>query len=563
MFCFMLVVMLSELISVGFLIPLVSIFTGDTSNETAIYVKNIISRIFNTNTPEDSLFYAILIYAVFFTLKNIISLIYYWAQAKFVFTMRARMSHDLLVNYIRKPYLFHVGTNSSELIRNAFSEVGTVVGAGVQPIMQIVVEILVVCGLLFILFHVDANFTFIILGVSILAISFIYQTTKAVLYNWGKNREFHDGKRIQYLQQALSSVKDIKINNIEQWFEKSYEEHNQATASATIKQSTTQQIPRLAIELILVLTVLILLSINIASGLALEEIATVITVFLAASFRMLPSANRISTSLQQIRFGLPVIQTIYSDLAIKTKLSEARDSHDCNIIFEKSLEANNINFSYPGSKRVILKEVSFKITKGDKLAIIGKSGSGKSTLLNLILGLLKPSSGELLVDGRNIQDNINSWVKNIAYVPQDIYLTDDSLLRNIAFGIDEDCIDHNALLEAVTYSQLGELIQESSDGLDTIVGERGIRLSGGQKQRIGLARALYLKPKVLVLDEATSSLDVNTENKLMQAVYNLDKDITILIVTHRENTIYGCNKVIELSNGCINHHSPLLKRKKN
>ena len=545
----MISVMILEMIAVVYLVPLVEIFSTRQHDDN--YILMILNLLFSNLSEMDFIYYALLIYVFLYLLKNISSLALFWYQASFSNLLRVRMSKDLMAYYIRKPYEFHIGQNSSELIRNAFTEVGTVVGAGVQPILQITTEVLVIIGLTTVLLVVEPSGALIAMILSTILLYVIFHYLKSYLYRWGKEREYHEGMRIKYIQQGLASVKDIKIFGGEQDFVGKYRYHALESAYSTIKHASIQQVPRLAIESLVIVLVVFYISYNIHIGEEVNQMSSVLAVFAVSALRLMPSANRIITALQSIRYGMPVVETIYEDLYdYKNNYQKKIITGNINVTFCKDIRLKKITYSYPNSmNKKILSDISLTIKKGDKVALIGESGSGKSTLINIIMGLLPQSKGVIEVDGVDIRENIGDWQKKISYVPQDIFLLDETLAENIAFGINK--IDRERVWSVIKQAQLYDVVRELPEKIDTIVGERGIRFSGGQRQRIGLARALYHQPEILVLDEATSSLDVDTEKRIMETVYNLGDDLTIIIITHRESTIYACNNIIRVNSGRI------------
>jgi ABC-type bacteriocin/lantibiotic exporter with double-glycine peptidase domain len=282
-----------------------------------------------------------------------------------------------------------------------------------------------------------------------------------------------------------------------------------------------------------------------------EAIIPTIGLFVAAAFRILPSISRILNSFQQISLTKPSIELLYNEFIIINNNKQENDKPNDDLVLSNKIVLSNISFQYPNTSINTLTSICLEIKIGEFIGFIGKSGSGKSTLIDTILGLLEPQHGEVLIDGFNITKNLRGWQNQIGYVPQTIYLTDENLINNIAFGIEDKDIDLNAVKKAISLAQLDELVESLPNGLNTIVGERGIRLSGGQRQRIGIARALYYNPSILVLDEATSSLDLDTEMSVMKSVNSLHGQKTIIVVAHRMSTLSNCDKIYKLSNGEI------------
>ena len=303
------------------------------------------------------------------------------------------------------------------------------------------------------------------------------------------------------------------------------------------------------LELFAVAGLASLVIVIVYKGNHIETLLPIIGLFAASAFRLLPSVNRVITAVQYLRFTLPVINTIYDEVRLfeKIKASPSRGM----LSFEDNLSLSNVNFNYLNTKSQTLVDINLRVPKGSTIGFIGESGAGKSTLVDIILGLLTPETGKVKVDGVDIETSIRGWQERIGYVPQSIYLTDDTLRRNIAFGLHDEKIDENSVLGAVEAAQLDQFVKSLPEGLDTVVGERGVRLSGGQQQRIGIARSLYHDPSVLVLDEATSSLDTDTEREVMDAVRKLHGKKTILIVAHRLSTVEDCDYLYHLKAGKV------------
>jgi len=373
-------------------------------------------------------------------------------------------------------------------------------------------------------------------------------TRKHILI-WGEKLQLHEGLRIQHLQQGLGGAKDVKLLGRENEFLDQYALHNAGSAHMSRRQSILLALPRLILEFFAVIALVSLVIVLINKGKSIDLLLPIIGLFAAAAFRLLPSVNRVIGAVQLLRFTSPIANTLYDEIHLIHKTESI--SYEGEVILKNNLEIKNVRFSYPSSELEIIKDININIIFGKTVGFIGESGAGKSTLVDIILGLLTPVSGEIIVDGINITKSIRGWQNQIGYVPQSIYLVDDSLRRNIAFGLPIKDISDDAVWQAARSAKLEEFINKLPDGLETIVGERGVKLSGGQQQRIGIARALYHNPSVLVLDEATSSLDIETERKVMDAVNELHGEKTILIVAHRLSTVESCDYIYRLEQGKI------------
>jgi len=351
------------------------------------------------------------------------------------------------------------------------------------------------------------------------------------------------------LQQGLGGAKDVKLLGRENDFLKQYSIHNRESSKVGRLNNTIQQLPRIWLELLAVCGLVALVLVMLAQGGALETIIPKLGLFAVVTFRLMPSVSRLLNVMQSLKYCLPVIDILGKDLSLFTPENIEKEVKISS--FQNALELQHITYTYPEVALPSLKDISLSIKHGESVGFIGTSGAGKSTLVDILLGLLPPDQGVVMVDGKDIRENLRGWQNQIGYVPQSIYLTDDTLLRNIAFGLSTEQIDNESVSKAIRAAHLADFIQSLPEGLNTVVGERGIRLSGGQRQRIGIARALYHDPSVLVLDEATSALDTATEKGVMDAVRELQGSKTIIIVAHRLSTIEHCDRLYRLENGQI------------
>ena len=343
-------------------------------------------------------------------------------------------------------------------------------------------------------------------------------------------------------------MKDVKILGREDFFVSEYSDQLTGSAAVTRRSGVSQMLPRIGLEILTILGLAVLVSTMVVSGEDLNSVLPVLGLFGAAAFRLVPAVGRMVTMVQTISQSQPVVHELFHDLGLKTLQTTKRQNHDG---FAEALEVSELSFKYETAPTNALSNVSLRVKRGEAVGLVGPSGSGKSTLVDVLLGLMAPASGAVLVDGVNVQDRIRWWQDQIGYVPQSIFLTDDTLRRNVAFGLPKSEIDDAAVDAAIRAAQLEEFVKTLPLGLETVVGERGVRLSGGQRQRIGIARALYHNPDVLVLDEATSSLDTETEHGVMQAVQALQGEKTVIIVAHRLSTVEYCDRLYRLESSRI------------
>jgi ABC-type multidrug transport system fused ATPase/permease subunit len=446
-----------------------------------------------------------------------------------------------------KPYSFHLGKNSADLIQNLTGEVSQLTGA-TSNLFLIITEASAILGIMLLLVAVEPMGALTVMMLFGLLAVIFHRLTKKKLLSWGSQRQVHDGFRYQYLLQSFGGVKDIMLLGKARYFTKRFQHHNTSAFNLNIKYATLQHVPRLWFEVVGVIGLVILIVSLIFQGRPLEAIIPTLAVFVAAAFRIIPSLNRMVAAVQTIKYAEPSINRLYEE---NLRFQELHDEVASNpMVFRKQIELQDVTFSYDGTYGEFLK-VNLSIPVGKTVGFIGKSGSGKSTSIDIILGLLRPNSGKVLVDGVDIQSNIRGWQNHIGYVPQTIYFLDDTLRNNIAFGLEADQIHESAVLEAVKLAQIEEFVASLHEGLDTIIGENGVRISGGQRQRIGIARALYHKPSVLVLDEATSALDNATEDGIMQSIAALHGEKTIIIVAHRLRTVAMCDQLFLMEKGQV------------
>ena len=469
-----------------------------------------------------------------------------WRQASFAFDLQADLSERLFTGYLRQPWTFHLQRNSAQLINNATREVMMTTEVSLA-VFSVVTESLVILGIAILLMVVEPVGALLVVTMLGTAAWGFQRFTRARLLRWGGARQHHDGLRIQHLQQGLGGAKDVRLLGREEDFLAQFNLHNYGSARVMARIGLFQQLPRLWLELLAVIGLASLLWVMLAQGNSLNALLPSLGVFAIAAFRLMPSMGRIVNSLQSMRYSLPVTNMLQQELALLDFSDGSKGGQ--HIPFNAQLMLDEVSFYYPNTDKPALHSINLSIPRGSCIGIVGGSGAGKSTLVDVVLGLLTPASGHVRADSIDIQMNLRGWQDQIGYVPQSVFLTDDTLRRNVAFGLAEDKIDDAAVRRAIHSAQLDEFVDSLPERLATLVGERGVRLSGGQRQRIGIARALYHDPAVLVLDEATSSLDTVTERGVMEAVDALHGNKTILIVSHRLSTVEHCDSLVRLEQG--------------
>lgn len=551
--------MILETLGVGLIVPVIAIITQPEYAARFPVLQRIFASFGYAQGVTTIVVVTMIGLAVIFTLKNLFLAFLTWYQTRFAFGIQARLSNSLFGIYMHQPYAFHLQRNSAQLLRNVTGEVDMLRGSALLPGMMLLSDSFVLVGLFALLLYVEPLGSLVVIGILGVVAWAAHMVTRRHVSRWGLFRQQLEGARIQHLQQGLGAAKDVKLLGREREFLKQFQTCTEQSARVGHLQFTLQQLPRMWLEVLAVCGLAALVIVMVTQGRALESVLPTLGLFAAAAFRVLPSANRVFASVQLLRYGLPVIDSLHRELRLAPPPPLV--AHAGMVIpFRDRLEFDNVTFSYAGAHKAVLNGVSLCIRRGESVGFIGSSGAGKSTLVDILLGLLDPTGGELRMDGKNIDAQMRNWQDQIGYVPQSIYLTDDTLRRNIAFGLPNAAIDEAAVWRTVRAAQLDEFVQSLPQGLETVVGERGVRLSGGQRQRIGIARALYHDPAVLVLDEATSSLDIATERDVMEAVTALQGDKTVLIVAHRLSTLEHCDRLYRVQEGTVveERNAPML-----
>jgi len=547
LFIFMLGGMVLETLGVGLIIP---VFTILSKPETDSKYLNYFYSFFANPTPAVVITAAMILMVIIYLIKNVYLGLLAWAQFKFANSLQVYLSQRLFTIYLHQPYTFHLQRNSAQLVRNVLTEVSQY-QAAISQIMTLFSEILVVAGITTLLVSSEPLGA-IVVFITLSGVAWAFnRLTKKKIAIWGEERLYHDGQTNQHLMQGLSGVKDVKLYGRENEFLKIFYKHQTQRARLNRLYAVISNLPKLWLEFLGMLGLAMLVIIMIAQDKPLENIVPTLSLFAVASFRLMPSVNKILNAFQGLSYTRASIDMIYDELNVEVPEARKNSSAQIKNPLKSKINISDLVFYYPATASPSLRNCTFEINVGESVGIIGSSGSGKSTLIDIILGLLKPAEGSILVNGKDINESFESlrdWQNQIGYVNQSIYLTDDTLRKNIAFGIDENDIDEIAVLNAIKAAQLDEFINSLPEGLNTMVGERGVRLSGGQRQRIGIARALYHNPPVLVLDEATSALDQITEMGVIDSVKQL-KNKTIIIVAHRFSTIKHCDRIFKLSHG--------------
>ena len=538
-----------EVGSISLLMPMIDLLINPESTGDFPFLHAFLSF---AGDGSNILLLGLAFVVVFFALKNLFLAFQVNLHSKYSFGVQVETSTYLFDDYLARPYKFFLKTNTAELLRNVVGEVNSFVGYVLQPILVIITECLVLCAIITLLVFFEPQ-------ASLLALVFVgglgwafHRFTKQRVLEWGKERQRREGMKIKCLQEGFTGIKALKLLDDHAFLSESFREHTQLGAVAGRKQYAMQQMPRLLLETLAIFGLVLLTLASVYIGEDRTASLPKLGMIAFGLVRLMPSVARIVHSCQSVVYGWPCVKVLKEEIGSwKFAYRDPEKKTECS--FSKSFELDDVSFAYSGSSEKSLINATIKVRKGFSVGIIGESGSGKSTLVDIALGLLEPDEGRILVDGKRIGEDVSksSWHRMVGYVPQEIFMADDTLLNNVALGIDPRKISEERVLKCIEEASLTSVVKELPLGLDTIMGERGTRLSGGQKQRVGIARALYHDPSFIVFDEATSSLDSETEQGVMQTVRDLQKTKTFLIVAHRLSTLKDCDVIYKIRGGRV------------
>ncbi len=528
------------------------------------WYMQIVCDAFHIQTGGEAMILILSALIFIYIVKNAFLFFEYYLQYRFVCNNRFRVQRQLLQVYMYRPYEFYLNATTAEIMRiintdvvNAFNLLTTV--------LNFFTEIIVSAALIIIIFVIDpvmAAMIGLVLGFIMLL---IFKAVKPVLRRASQRFMKNTSLSNKWLLQSLNGMKDVKVSHKEEYFIEEYAVYGKKAIDAEKINSVVTMLPRRLIEAVSVSAVLAVLIVLLKMGKSIDELMPQLTAFAFAAVRLLPSTTRISGAVNAAAFQEPMLDNLIKNLnaakayeqqkqeeetAEENKRREAEKSGR-KLTYEKQFELSHISFAYPNADKKVLDDAQMRIPVGASVGIIGTSGSGKTTAVDLLLGLLKPQSGKVLTDGQDIREDYYGWLSHLSYIPQTIYMLDDTICANIAFGVQKEQIDHARVQKAVEEAQLKAFIDSLPEGLETKIGERGVRLSGGQRQRIGIARALYTDPELVIFDEATSALDNETEAAIMESINSLHGRKTLVIIAHRLTTIEECDYIFRVENGQI------------
>jgi ABC-type multidrug transport system fused ATPase/permease subunit len=540
--------MLFELGGLGVFIPALFLIVDENF---ALGKYSLFLNEYGVNLSKTGIQKLIIFGLVFFQFIKFCYMIFLtYSQQKFIAGLSKDLAERLLRGYLRNTYEFHLNNNSSNLINNIQGELSHFISV-VQAFFGLLLEFLTIFGFLILLVYIDFKSTIGILVILLLS-SWIFQKYSRIrLSKFGKIRTENLHFAIKNLSNTLTSIKEVKIFGKEKYFLNNFKKFNQATIDAQSKKDILLYIPKYYLEFISFAAFSFLILFILYTKQSVQTLLPILGIYATAAFRILPSINRILNSMQLVKFSEATIDKLYAEFkSLDLNSVQTEDYKNAKTLhFTEKITFSNITFRYSEDANAIFYRSNLEIKKNECLGIIGKSGSGKSTFVNIILGLLNFESGAIKIDGLDLTKNTNGWFSNVGYVPQNICLIDDSIAKNIAFGLEESEIDYKRLHDVCVEARIFDFISQLPNKFNTEVGERGVKISGGQLQRIGIARALYHNPILLIFDESTSALDSRTESEFIKCVESLKVDKTIIFITHRESTLDICDRVVSLENG--------------
>ena len=534
-----------ETLSIGAIIPIVSLLSDKEVFYNFINSKSYLTFLNKYDFENLIIIFLILLFTSYF-LKSSFLIFSAWFSSKYIFNIKLYLSNKLFTKYIYSDYKFHLNTNSSILLRNITNDIQIITGNIIYPLLITIVEILTVIFIITFLFYFEPFGVILILLLIGSALVIFQMITSNILQNWGISRQKNEGKRIQAAQEGFVGIKDIKILGRENSIINKFFQSTKIVSLIEAKQLTLSIVPRLWLELVAIFVLCLFIIYSISSENSSISIISTMALFAAAAVRLLPSSNRILNAFQNFKYAISSVSIYVESFSENVKSKNINNNFE-SINFQHNIKFKDVSFNYVKGKSV-LEDINISINKHECIGIVGNSGSGKSTLVDLILGLIQPSKGEIRVDNKTFNLDNKFWKKNFGYVPQNIFLSDDTIKNNICLGLNEKEIDIKSVNNAIKLSSLKNFIANLENNIDSFVGERGIKISGGQKQRLGIARALYTNPDILVFDEATSSLDEKTENEIINSIYELKRNKTLIIISHKTNTLKKCDKIIKINN---------------
>ena len=545
---------LIEMIGLGLILPFITIIL-DPEKISEANMRNFFNIISPSNDYKEIVFFLSFALIMVFIFKGILSLVNIWIIEDFNLKRQVKLQTKLMKTYQNMSYLEYVSKNSSEYVETIQNLVGTYCGV-LTSFLRILSESIIIIGIFSFLIFIDSKILFLITIILTITIYIYDKIFKKKLKDYGQIISESSRKIFQGIQEGVFGLKEIRMLGRNQFFLDIVKNNARKIYTYNIKSILIQSAPRFIIEIILISLIMSIIIFSLKIDYSMEKIIPTLTVFAFAATRLIPSSNILSRSLLQMRLGYFATNKLYKDFFENNKHSIITKTINQDIKKIKKekfeiLEIRNINFKYPGSKKNVIDNLSLDLISGETIGFMGASGAGKTTLVDIILGLIKPDSGEMLINGKKLDSDMN-WNLQVAYLPQEIFLLDASIKTNISFETDDKLIDLDKINNALENAQLKDMIESQPSGIDTIIGENGIKVSGGQKQRLAIARAFYHGRDILIMDEATSALDYETEKEIINVLNKIKKNKTIIVIAHRMSTLKHCDKIFEIKNGKLN-----------
>ena len=553
-----------EVIGVSLMLPLITAIMQPDIIRTNKYIAYL-CNILDLHSHRTFVIVCIIAVIFVFIFKDMFLIMQYYIQTRFVCNNQFAMQQRMLSGFLNRPYEFFLNVESGEILRVIQSDVPstyalltTIIGMFTESVVALAISITI-----FVIDPIMTTFVIIMMGVVMIVIS---KLVKPILKKKGEEQLIHSSLMYKWLLQSINGIKEIKVGNKEDFFKVNFETSGKKSIGAEKWRSVFSNIPRLMIEMVSVCSTLAFIAFMIYKGKEIETLVPTLGAFAMAAMKLMPSANRIVAGVNQVVFQLPSLNKLLEDIELfeedEIKYKDYRKNNigktEKSLSFNDKIELRDVTYSYQNSDKHILDRANMIIPIGKSIGIVGASGAGKTTAVDILLGILLAGEGEILVDGVNVMEHYSDWLSNIGYIPQSIFMLDDDIKSNVAFGVKKEEQDEKRVWEALREAQLEDFVMGLKDDIHTQIGERGMRLSGGQKQRIGIARALYSNPEVLVFDEATSALDSETEAAVMSSINSLHGKKTMIIIAHRLQTIKECDMVYKVGNGKIKEENEML-----
>jgi len=547
----MLIMALLDMIGVASIVPFMAVLTNPSIVETNLILNKMFqaSHIFGVENNQQFLFALGILLFILLVTSLLFKAITSYKQMQFVAMRQYSIGKRLVEGYLQQPYSWFLSRHSADLGKTILSEVGHVVGGGMNPLMEGIAKSMVAIAIIVLLFLTDPKLTLIVTLAFIAAYGIIYKFSKNFLNRIGKENLKNNQLRYTAVSEAFGAAKEVKVGGLEQIYIKRFSNPTKIFLQNHAFSQIVTLLPRFALEAIAFGGIILMILYLMKQSGSFSNVLPIISLYVFAGYRLMPAIQSIYGCFSRVTFVGPSLDKLIDDIK---NLKTSNPNQDQSVLpFNKTITLKNVHYNYPNSSRTALDSINLNIDAKSTVGIVGVTGSGKTTIADIILGLLEAQKGVLEVDGLVItSQNSRAWQRSIGYVPQHIYLSDDTVAANIAFGVDPKEIDIAAVEKSSKIANLHDfVIDELPKQYQTTIGERGVRLSGGQRQRIGIARALYHNPQLLILDEATSALDYLTEQAVMDAINNLDKNITIILVAHRLNTVKNCDVIFKFEKG--------------